>query len=219
MKRSSRQGPPPLLAFLLATALVFGIFYVLQGVQTFLRTGGLGVVESTQRAVEISSATAERVTRMATSASTLRPTATLVPPCTDFRVTALAGIVREGPSTEAAVSTQLREGTIVCVLGREDGSEWYSIDLNPSTRRIELAYMHESIIEAVNPTLTPSITPTPSDTVTPAPTVTLTPVPTRTLTPTPLPTSTRDPRLTNTPVPTATPTFTPSMTPPLFESA
>ena len=61
------------------------------------------------------------------------------------------------------------------MLGREDGSEWYSIDLNPSTRRIELAYMHESIIEAVNPTPTPSITPTPSNTVSPPPTVTLTP--------------------------------------------
>jgi hypothetical protein len=134
-------------------------------------------------------------------------------------VTAAAGIVREGTSTESAVITQFREGTIICVLQRESGTEWYSIDLNPSTRRLDLAYMHESIIEAVNPTLTPSITPTPSNTVSPAPTVTLTPTPIPSATATLFPSPTRDPRLTNTPLPTLTPTFTPSVTPPLFESA
>ena len=45
MRRNSRSGPPALLAFLLAAALVFGVYYIWQGVQTFLRTGGLGVVE------------------------------------------------------------------------------------------------------------------------------------------------------------------------------
>lgn len=217
MNRSSRGGPSPLLAFLLAVALVFGIYYVWQGVQNFMRTGGLGVEEATQRAQIVSTATADRVIQMATSPATLRPTATEVPPCTDFRVSVPAGIVREEPSTNGAIATQFRQGEIVCVLSHE--GEWYAIDLNPSTRRLDLAYMHESIIEAVNPTLTPSITPTPSDTVTPAPTVTLTPTIRPSRTPSPLPSATRDPRLTNTPLPSATPTLPASATPPIFQSA
>ena len=53
MRRNSRNGPPAILAFLLAAALVFGVYYIWQGVQTYLRTGGLGVVESTQRAQQV----------------------------------------------------------------------------------------------------------------------------------------------------------------------
>jgi hypothetical protein len=202
------------LVLLLAVALVFGAYYVWQGVQTFMRTGGLGVVEATERAQEIRTATAIRVTERATVALTLFPTATPPPSCTDFRVIVPAAIVREGASTSSAVVTQFTQGTMVCVLSHE--GEWYSIDLNPSTRRIEPGYMHEVLIEADNPTLTPSITPTPSDTVTPAPTVT--PIP-ATITPSPLPSYTRDPRDTNTPLPTLTLTPTPSNTPPLFQSA
>lgn len=217
--RRSRGGPPALLVFLLAAALVFGVFYIWQGVQNFLRTGGLGVVEATERAQVVDTATAQRVTRMATSVLTLRPTATEVPPCTDFRVDVPAAIVRDAPSTSGAVVTQFNEGTIVCVLQKVTDSEWYAIDVNPETRRIDPGFMHESIIEAVNPTLTPSLTYTPSNTVSPAPTVT--PVPTNrpTRTPSPLPSYTRDPHWTNTPLPTLTPTPTPSETPPQFQSA
>jgi hypothetical protein len=219
MRRKSGGGPPALLAFLLATALVFGIYYIWQGFQTFMRTGGLGVEESTQRAVILSSATAERVTRIATSPVTLLPTATDVPACQEFRVSVPAGIVRDGPSPSAAIVTQFRQGESICVLEKAEGSEWYTIDLNPSTRRLELAYMHETIVEAANPTLTPSITPTASNTVTPPSTVTRVPTEVPTRTPTGLPSPTRDPRTPNTPLPTLTPSPTPSVTPPLFQSA
>lgn len=220
MRRKARSGPPAILVFLLAAALVFGIYYVWQGVQTFLRTGGLGVVEATTRAQAVSTAAVVGATRFPTAApSTPLPTATEVPPCQDFRVSVPAGIVREGPSTGAAVVTQFRQNEVVCVLGKDEGSEWYTLDLNRDTRRIELAYMHETVIEAVNPTLTPSITPTPSDTVTPPPTVTLVPSERPTATSTPIPTHTRNPRDTNTPFPTATLTPTPSDTPQLFQSA
>ncbi len=219
MRRKSGGGPPALLAFLLAIALVFGIFYVWQGIQTFLRTGGLGVVEATERAQVIDTATAVRITRMATSEATLRPTATEVPPCQEFRVSVPAGIVREAPSTSAAVATQFRQGEIVCVLGKDEGSEWYTLDLNPSTRRLELAYMHETILEAVNPTLTPSITPTASNTVTPAPTVTNMPTEAPSETPIPLPSPTRDSRTPNTPLPTLTPSPLPTATQIPFQSA
>lgn len=219
MRRKSSGGPPALLAFLLAAALIFGIYYVWQGFQTFLRTGGLGVQEATERADVIDTATAQRVTRMATIPATLLPTATEVPPCQEFRVSVPAAIVREGPSTTAAIATQFRQGETVCVLGQDPGSEWYTLDLNPSTRRLELAYMHETLLEAVNPTLTPSITPTASNTVTPAPTVTTVPTEIPTETPTGLPTYTRDPRTPNTPLPTLTPSPVPTETPPVFQSA
>lgn len=219
MRRKSGGGPPAIVVFVLAVALVFGVYYVWQGVQTFLRTGGLGVVEATERAQNISTATAVGVTRMAPLPATLLPTSTDVPPCQEFRVSVPAGIVREGPSTSSAVVTQFRQGETVCVMGREADSEWYSIDLNPSTRRIELAYMHETIIEAVNPTPTPSDTLTPSNTVSPPPTVTPVPTERPTRTASPLPSYTLDPRFTDTPIPTLTPTPTPSETPELFQSA
>ncbi len=115
-------------------------------------------------------------------------------------------VVRELPAPNGPVVTGLTQGTIVCVLGREAGTEWYIIDQNPDTRRAEVAYMHETVIEAVYPTLTPSITPTPSNTFTPPTTVTNTPIPSATDAP---PTATRDRRTplpSSTPIPTITPT-------------
>jgi hypothetical protein len=176
-----------------AVALVFGGFYLLQGAQTFVRTGGLGVEEATARAQIVSTATAERVTRMATQPRELRPSATPQPECQDFRVIVPNAVVREQPDTNAAIITGLTQGEIVCVLGRAGVPDWYLVDLNPATRRLDEAYMNEVVIEAVYPTPTslPTITPAPtqpptataqaSDTPSPAP-------PTRTSAPrTPVP--------------------------------
>ncbi len=208
--RSSGQGgPPAILVFLVAIALVFGAFYLYQGAQNFIRTGGLGVEEATSRAEVVSSATAQRSTQSATRmASTPRPSLTPVPECIDFRVVVNA-VVRRSPSESGAVETGLNAGTVVCVLGRDEGSEWYAIDLNRETRRVELAYMNEVVLEAVNPTLTPSQTTSPLPTVTPAPTETpsITPPPTDTLAPSVTPRFTR--RATSAPESTATETATP----------
>jgi hypothetical protein len=183
-------------------ALVFGLYYLWLGVQNYLRTGGLGVVEATQQAVVLASATAERIV-IATAAVTPRPTITPIPECQDFVVTAENAIVREAPSSGGAIRTSFFEGTVVCVLGRADAeSEWYVIDLNEQARRVELAYMHESVIRAVNPT------PTPTRTVTPSPTLSPTPLPTITNTPSPRPTDTRSPGITDTPTPTVSPSPT-----------
>jgi hypothetical protein len=188
--------------FVVGVALVFGLYYLWLGLQTYLRTGGLGVVEATDQAIVVASATAERIV-IATSVVTPRPTITPIPECQEFIVTAPNGIVREGPNTGAAIKTSFFEGTVVCVLGRADAnSEWYVIDLNDQARRVELAYMHESIINAVNPTQTPTRTLTPSPTVPP------TPLPTVTSTPSPQPTDTRIPGITNTPTPTVSPSPT-----------
>jgi len=200
---------PGLFVFVLGAVLIFGAYTIWQGATNFIRTGGMGVVEATQRAQIVNSATAVRVTRLATQASVIRPSATPLPECLDFRVIVPSAIVRELPASNGTVITGLTEGTIVCVLSREPGTEWYAIDQNRDTRRPELAYMHESVIEAINPTTTPSITPTPSNTFTPFPTVTNTPIPVATDSPEPLPTQTRDtrtPLASSTPIPTITPT-------------
>lgn len=179
-------GPPGWLIILIAIALVFGGYYLMQGAQNFVRTGGLGVEEATARAQLVSTATAERVTRMATQPIEQRPSATPQPECQDFRVIVPNAVVRAQPGASSAIVTGLTQGTVVCVLGRAGVPEWYLIDLNPATRRLDEAYMNEVVIEAVNPT------PTALPTVTPAPTLppTDTPPPSATpeASPTPLPT-------------------------------
>lgn len=201
------SGPPAWLVFLVAIALVFGGYYLWTGLSTYLRTGGLGVVEATERAQIVSTATAQRFFQ-SNPTLTARPSSTPIPECQTFVVTTASAIVRESPNTNAPVVTAFPQGTEVCVLEKLPNSEWFSIDTDPQTRRLEVAYMHETIIEALNPTLTPSRTPTA------LPTVTITPSLTPSLTWTPAPTETLDPDATDTPTPTVTRTPTPS-----FQSA
>jgi len=204
-------GPPAWLVLLVVVALFLGGFYLLQGAQNFLRTGGLGVQEATARAQIASTATAARVTRRATQLATNFPTATPIPECVDFRVTVPNAIVRNAPTTNGAIVTSFTSGTLICVLGRApQAPDWYVIDEDPSTRRRELAYMNETVIDAVNPTLTPSRTPLPSATPTPLPSVTPLPF---TLTPTITPTPVLDSRATL-PAPFGQPTATLTPSPP-----
>ncbi|MCB9450529.1 MAG: SH3 domain-containing protein [Anaerolineaceae bacterium] len=205
---SSRRGgggPPTLVIFLVGAALVFGLYYIWLGVQNFVRTGGMGVEEVTQQAQLLGTATAEN--RRPTVHATLRATLTPIPECQEFIVSVPNAIVREQPSLNAAIVTSLFENDQVCVIGRPSPeSEWYLIDSNPGTRRLEIAYMHESVLRALNPT------PTPTDTFTPLPTVTTAPTntpPPATATPLPLPTQEETPPG----LPTITPTPLPSVTP------
>jgi hypothetical protein len=183
-------GIPAWLIFLVGIALVFGTFYLWDGLQRFFRTGGLSVAETTQQAVVVSTATAERIARGGESSGVARtplPSATPLPECQDFRVvavTAPTALVREFPNPNARIVDAFADGTIVCVLYREGDSEYFAIDSNPTTRRFEIAFMHESVLEAVNPTPTPSATMTPPPTITPVPTNTLAPG----VTPSPTPT-------------------------------
>lgn len=215
--RRSRSGPPAWLVFLVAVALVFGGYYLIRGAQDFLRTGGLGVQEATERAQIIASATADREARNPTQsgAIVLIPTGTPPPACIDFRVVVSSARVRASP--DGAVLTGFPQGTLVCVIRRaENNDAWYLIDQNPRTRRIDEAYISEAVIEAVNPTPTPSHTPTPLPTVTPMP-ISATP----TITPTFTPSATDIPDFrptlppapgaaTDTPAPTPTPADSPS---------
>jgi hypothetical protein len=196
------------LVFLIGAALVFGSYYLLQGAQTFIRTGGLGVVEATRQAEIIASATQQRATRIIAQI-TAQPTATPLPTCTDFRVIVPSAVVRSAPSLSAGIVRGFAQGEIVCVLWREPGSEWYTIDRDRSTRRRELAYMHESVIAPINPTATPPPTVTPPPTLTPS--ITPSQPPTEPPSPTPRAAPTLPP-----PTPTPAPPFTPTL---LMQSA
>jgi hypothetical protein len=202
-KRPKRgSGFPGWLVFLLGATLVFGLYYLWVGMRGFFQTGGLGIAEATERSSIISTATAEVVQQSQRPSSTPRPTTTPIPECQDFEVSVPNAIVRAAPSTNSEIVTSLNEGATVCVIEHLPDSEWYLIDTNPDTRRLNSAYMHESVIRAINPTLTPTQTLTPMPTVTPMPTLS------PTVSPTPEPTATRDPRITDTPTPTVTPSPT-----------
>lgn len=210
---SSGGSPPPWLVFLIAVAVVFGVYYLWLGVQDFMATDGMQILAPTDRAAT-ETATAQRFLRESgqldddvsgTSDEVVSPvpTFTPIPECTDFTVSVERAIVRIAPNREALTVDVLEAGEPVCVISRAVRStDWYLIDRDPETRRINEGYMFENIIEAVNPT------PTPSATYTPAPTVTPVPTDTPTITPSPAPTATRDPSLTDTPTPTPTPTPT-----------
>ncbi len=196
---SRRSGPPVWIIFLVGIALVLGGYYIFLGVRNFLRAGGLGVLEATQAAQIEATAT---FVAIVPTLPILVPTLTPVRECTPFAVSVPSAIVRSAPSQNGAIIEALDQGTEVCVIERVGDGDWYLIDQNTITRRVEAGYMNESVIEAVNPTLTPTQTPRPS--ITPSATHT----PTITSTPSPRPTATVDFASTDTPTPTVTPSPT-----------
>lgn len=203
MSYGQRRGPPSWFVILLGTALVFGIYYMWLGIRNFMASG-LTVVESTRQAIEEVTATAERVLELETYAPTPLPTQTSVPPCQDFAVAVASAIVRSQPTTRSSIVESLASGEEVCVIARHPQSEWYVIDSNPLTRRLEPVYMHQNIIRPLHPT------PTPSKTLTPAPTVTAQPSPTPSAAPSAAPSkapleSAPSPVHTAAPIPSETP--------------
>ena len=197
----SRHRTPSWLIFLVAIALVFGVYYIWLGVRDFLGSNTLNVQQATRTVSAGITSTAQQVATQ--DAYTPFPTFTPLPECTDFVVTVERAIVRATPNTGAPVLTTYTQGQIVCVISRApENPEWYLIDTDRESRRVNVGYMFEEIIEAQNPT------PTASMTYTPPPTVTIAPTRTPSDTPTPTITPTTDPRAT--PTPTVTPTPTPT---------
>ncbi|MCY4018831.1 MAG: SH3 domain-containing protein [Chloroflexi bacterium] len=196
-----RAGPPSWFVILLGIAIVFGLYYLWIGLRSFM-SSGVTVVESTRQAIERSTATANRIVELQYLAPTPLPTYTPVPPCQEFVVIVRSAIVRSSPSTDSRIVEAVKEGETVCVIAKQPNSEWYVLDKNTLTRRLEPVYMHEDIIRALYPTDTPTRTPTatPSDT----PTASFTPSDTSTASPT-LQQATRAQQVIA-PVPTRTPT-------------
>lgn len=177
MGYSSRRsdGPPGWFLFMLIIAMIFGGYYLFTNLRDYLRTGGLSISEATLVAEQEQIVTQERQVTIAAELPTSRPSSTPRPACEDFEVTAESGIVRQLPTTASPIAETLPSGTIVCVVGREQGADeftWYLIDRSPVTNRIDIGYMRSDVVRPLNPT------PTPSDTPPPLPTITLTPAPT-----------------------------------------
>ena len=201
MAYGRRAGPPSWFVILLGIAIVFGLYYLWIGLRSFM-SSGLTVVESTRQAIERTTATAVRIVELQYLAPTPLPTYTPVPPCQEFVVIVRSAIVRSSPSTDSRIVEAIKEGETVCVIAKQPNSEWYVLDKNTVTRRLEPVYMHEDIIRALYPTDTPTRTPTatPSNT----PTASFTPSDTSTASPT-LHQATSAQRVVA-PVPTRTPT-------------
>lgn len=197
-------GPPLWLVVVAAAVLVFGGYFLWEGAKQYVNLSLDAMAEATPT-VAASPTAAQAGLPTQEARFTAMPTRTPLPECQDFQITVPEAIIRECPSTDCAISDVRREGDVVCVLEREyTNPEWYIVDLDDSQFFTDLAYMHESIIRAVNPTLTPSMTMTPLPTATPEPS--------NTPLPTPAPTETPSTPLT----PTPSPTFTPSPTAPLM---
>ena len=205
MRQSRRSGPPSWFIILLGIAIVFGVYYLWLGVRNFMSTG-VSVAESTRQAIEQNTATAVRVQEIQFDVPTPLPSFTPVPPCQDFVVRVPIAIVRSEPSISSRIVEGLKEGETVCVITALPDNEWYLIDQNSRTRRIEKVYMHRDIIRALNPTARPTATLTPTVTLTPSQTVT----PSETVVPTTAPAVAT--RAVTSPPPRPSPTPTPSAT-------
>lgn len=201
-----RSGPSPLLIIVVGALVVFGGYYVWSGFLSFLEDQGDLTAQVTREAM--STATAGSVFQPpAFPTSYQLATFTPLPPCITFVVNVERAVYRECPAqdnTECPVIDVVPEGTEFCVYARVSSNpEWFVIDLNPGGAYRDIVYMHESVIEALNPT------PTPTATFTPAPTITQLPSSTPTPTLPPSPSHTPDPAqpsLTPMPEPSNTPT-------------
>ena len=147
---------------------------------------------------------AVRIQEIAVNAPTPLPTFTPIPPCQDFAVSVREAIVREAPDTGSRILGALKQGATVCVIAALPNTEWYLIDDNPLTRRIDKVYMHRDIIFALHPTPTPTITPTATATATA----------TLTFTPRARPTDALSTATSRRVLPSFTPTFVKTLTPP-----
>ncbi len=198
-RRFGWSGPPAWLVIFVAALLVFGAYFVWNGVRSYL-SGSFTAIGQATRQVE-ATATAG-VLPTSDSRFTPPPTRTPIPECQDFVVIVPEAIVRQCPSRNCPVMETRRQAESICVLQRDPANdEWFAVDLDDSPFFVTIGYMHESLLRAVNPT------PTPTRTGTPIPTVT--DFPSNTPLPTPLPSRPSDSPVppTLTPTPTASPTL------------
>jgi hypothetical protein len=195
-----RSGPSPLLVVLIAALLVFGGYFTWTGFLNFLEDRGDITAHATREAV--ASGTARAAPPVVFPSPYMPATFTPLPPCQWFSVSAERAVYRECPSKDnqqCPIRETVEFGTQICVYSRVPGNaEWYIIELNPGGSYRDTAYMHESVLKAVNPTSTPRPTVTPGPTVTPMPDLpTRTPAPLPEYSPTPPPFTTPDPTLPN----------------------
>ncbi len=168
---TNHNNPPSYFLLLVAFLLVFGVFFLLQGLRNFTANRGGFAADS---ATEDTAATllANTVIAQRAATQTARPTLTPIPPCQDFVIRVPFANLRRAPDLQAEVLERLPEGQGICVIQpATTGMEWHLVDRNPNTRRVDTAYLHRSTIRALRPT------PRPTATATPIPLATVTPIP------------------------------------------
>jgi hypothetical protein len=178
-------GPPAWIVFLAGVALIFGVYYVWLGVRDFL-ANGINPAIPTQHVEQDLTAVFEEAVNQS-GLPTARPTLTPLPSCQRYTVRVEEVNVRTGPNVESDFIEKRLLGSEICVLGFQGDTNWFLIDMDTATRRIEPGYIRSDLLEAANPS------PTPAPSTTALPTITLTP--------------------SHTPTDTPTATFTPSRTP------
>jgi hypothetical protein len=197
--RQSKNIPGWLVA-LAGLFLVFGGYYIWRGVIAFFESNGNIAAPATYAVIEKQTPTLgeEDMPTIDFGAGAM-PTERS---CQDFRVSVIRARVRECPKETCATLSMPSQGTKICVYGLVlQAPDWYEINISPDEPFPRTGYMHTSVLDALNPTKTPTRTYTPLPTVSPVPS----PTPSRTFTP--LPTRTPHPAApaTWTPTPTHTP--------------
>jgi hypothetical protein len=188
----SRPGPstPLVIVTAIACVLVCVLFWVAS-----LRVlgGALGGAATQTRIVEDVLAS--------NPTFDMGPSLTPIPVCEQFSVNVDRTVLRICPDQECEARQLVTYGQELCVYGHAlpqeqypDAVQWFEVDINSSGAFRELVYVHEDVVQAMNPT------PTPTRTFTPLPTITQTPTLRQTVTPTPE-------AAINTPVPQETPTI------------
>ena len=214
-----RSSPSPLMIILVGALFVFGGYYVWVGFINFLEDQGDITARATRNV--FASATAEAAPDNILPTLFMAPaTFTPLPPCKWFEVSVESAVYRECPD-QNNVNCPIRDvipyGTELCIYGRvPNNAEWYVVELNPEGAYRDTVFIHESVVDALDPT--PTVTPTnePLDLPTISPMPSDTPLPTATPTETPDPNTVPSPTLVpSIPAPTIPPSLTPSMTPTL----
>jgi hypothetical protein len=199
-----RSGPSPFLIILIGALLVFGGYFVWTGFLSFLADRGDITAQATRESA--ASATAGAAPPVMIPSLFMPATFTPLPACQWFRVSAERAVYRECPSRdnrECPIRETVEYGTELCVYSRAPGNpEWYIIELNPNGAYRDTVFMHESVLKAVNPTVTPVPTFTPAPTPIASPTET--PAPSQP----PNPAETLAPAVESAPTPTLTPSPT-----------
>jgi len=214
-----RSGPSPLIVILVGALFVFGGYYIWTGFLSFLEDEGDITAQVTREAE--ASVTAQAAPALRLPTLYLPPSFTPLPPCQWFEVSVDRAVYRDCPSTDdrqCPIRDVVTYGTQLCIYARAPGNpEWFIVELNPGGAFRDTVFIHESVVEALNPTPTitmtftplPTVSPVPTDT--PGPTVpaspTLTPGITSTPTGQPLFTVTPDPVTPATALPTPVPTI------------
>ncbi|MBI5959990.1 MAG: hypothetical protein HY866_14720 [Chloroflexi bacterium] len=203
-----RSGPSPLLVVALVAFMIFGGYFVWVGFLDFLEDQGDITAQVTRQAVNTATALSAPVGRLPTQY--MPATFTPLPPCQWYKVNVERAVYRDCPSkdnTQCPIRDVVTYDTEMCVYSRApENPEWYIVELNPGGAYREIVFMHESVLEPVNPTPTVTATATPLPPASPTPFYTATPsdTPLPSITPAP----TQPPVLDASPSP-ALPTITP----------